>query len=62
MSHLGKKAGERKDKKQERMRASVLKRHEAAQPPRPTTDQWDVQAFKPGGPTDRNRHQPPNPD
>lgn len=61
MSHPRKKQGQRKDHKVQRMREDEeAKRAEfEAKPPHPTTDQHDVQSYKPGGPTDRNRHQPP---
>jgi hypothetical protein len=49
-----KKDGERKDKKQKRMRESVRRRHEDAGPPRASTDQADIQRFKPGSASDRN--------
>jgi hypothetical protein len=58
-----KKDGQRKDKKNERMREDVAQRKENAAPPRPTTDQKDLQTFKPGSRGDHNRtaNQPPNP-
>lgn len=59
MSHDRKKGGERKDKKNERMRESVEFRKEMAQP-HPSTDQPDLQSYKPGHPGDRNRA--PHPD
>ena len=43
-----KKNGERKDKKHKRMRASVEARHAQAAPPKRSTDQPNVQLFKPG--------------
>lgn len=51
MSHPRKKGGERKDKKNERMRGSVEARKETATE-HPTTDQADVVTFKQGGPSD----------
>jgi hypothetical protein len=47
-----KKDGERKDKKARRMRASVEARHAHAGAPRRSTDQPDVQLFKPGSASD----------
>lgn len=61
MAHTRKKHGQRKVKKNERMRADVERRHENAAPERPTTDQWDVVPYKPGSGGDKNRHLPPNP-
>ncbi|MBC8065401.1 MAG: hypothetical protein H7Y17_11255 [Chlorobia bacterium] len=53
MSHERKKDGQRKDKKNERMREDVKERHEnAAQ--KTSSDQPDIQAFKPGAPSDKN--------
>lgn len=52
--HERKKGGQRKDKKNERMREAVAERHEQQAPDKPTHDQKDVQAFKPGAPSDRN--------
>ncbi|MFY9233945.1 MAG: hypothetical protein WAO58_05720 [Fimbriimonadaceae bacterium] len=43
-----KKGGERKDKKNERMREAVQARHEAEGKPRPTSEQPDIQDHKPG--------------
>ena len=51
--HERKKGGQRKDKKNERMREAVAERHENAGSPGPTTDQKDVQTFKPGAPSDK---------
>ncbi len=51
-----KKHGERKGKKNERMRAAVEKRHEQAGPPSPTTDQNDIQEQKPGHAADTTVH------
>jgi hypothetical protein len=48
-----KKQGERKDKKRERMRKAVQER-QANGEPRPSTDQVDLQRYKPGSPLDRN--------
>jgi hypothetical protein len=47
-----KKNGERKDKKSKRMRDSVEARHAQAAPPRRSTDQADIQLFKPGSASD----------
>lgn len=47
-----KKDGERKDKKNQRMRAAVESRKRRAGSLRPSTDQADVQRFKPGSPSD----------
>lgn len=58
MSHDRKKGGERKDKKNERMREDVAFR-KAHGHPRPTTDQKDIVDYKPGSAGDENRHQPP---
>lgn len=60
MSHPRKKHGERKDKKNERMREDVALRKAHAQEPNPTSDQPDVMNFKPGGPSDSNRHTSPS--
>jgi hypothetical protein len=54
MAHERKKNGERKDKKNERMRESVQVRHENPAEPHSSTDQPDVQTFKPGAASDRN--------
>lgn len=59
MSHPRKKGGERKDKKNERMRNAVETRHKLAQDPRPTTDQHDIVDYKSGGPSDRNQQPGP---
>jgi hypothetical protein len=63
MSHERKKGGHRKDKKVEMMRTQeALRKAEFEQKPiHPTTDQWDVNAYKPGSARDKNRHQPPPP-
>jgi len=59
MSHeRRKKQGQRKDKKVERMRLDVAERKANAHP-HPTTDQKDLQTFKPGSAGDRTRHLPP---
>lgn len=58
MSHGRKKGGERKDKKNERMREDVAFRHAMQRPPKPTTDQKDIQSYKPGSAGDDNRHPP----
>ena len=55
MSHDRKKAGQRKDKKNARMREDIERRHQNAGPEKPETDQWDIQAFKPGSANDKNR-------
>lgn len=60
MSHDRKKGGQRKDKKNERMREDVAFRKAMAHPPKPTTDQGDVMDYKPGSPSDANRHPNPN--
>lgn len=52
MAHPRKKSGGRKDKKNERMREDVAWRHAMAQPERPSTDQEDIQTFKPGSHND----------
>lgn len=56
MSHPRKKGGERKDKKNERMREDVAIRKIWAHEPKRQTDQGDIQAFKPGSAGDLNRH------
>lgn len=53
MSHERKKGGQRKDKKMERMREAVEKRKEESGDVKPTTDQPDIQTFKPGSASDR---------
>ena len=53
MSHERKKGGQRKDKKMERMREAVEKRHREAGGEKRTTDQQDIQTFKPGSASDR---------
>ena len=58
MSHERKKNGQRKDKKMERMHQDVAERKMNAHP-HPTTDQKDLQTFKPGSPADQTRHLPP---
>ena len=58
MAHARKKGGERKDKKNERMREDVAVRKSMAHP-HPTTDQKDIVDYKPGSQGDDNRHQPP---
>lgn len=55
MSHERKKDGQRKDKKNERMREDVALRHATAKPPKPETDQLDIQTYKPGSAGDQNR-------
>lgn len=60
MSHLRKKGGVRKDKKNERMREDVTIRKMWAHDPKPQSDQPDIQSFKPGGADDRNRQGRPN--
>ena len=63
MSHDRKKAGHRKDHKVHNMIVGEAERKENfdAQPEHPTTDQKDIQTFKPGGPSDKGRHNPPPP-
>ncbi len=58
MSHDRKKDGQRKDKKNARMREDVAFRHVMAKPIKPSTDQGDIQAFKPGAADDDTRHRP----
>lgn len=58
MHERKKKDGQRKDKKNERMREAVELRKTLAHDPRPTTDQVDIQNFKPGSQGDENRHRP----
>jgi hypothetical protein len=53
MAHIRKKHGERKDKKNARMREAEEYKAGSAGPDQPTTDQWEVQTYKPGGPTDK---------
>ena len=55
MSHERKKGGQRKDKKSARMREDVARRHLDAEPEGHRSDQWDIQAFKPGSANDKNR-------
>jgi hypothetical protein len=55
MSHLRKKHGQRKDKKNERMREDVADRKATQHEPKPTTDQHDVVDYKPGSQRDANR-------
>lgn len=64
MSHKRKKGGQRKDHKVHRMMEGEQTRKEEFEqkPPHPTTDQHDIQAFKPGGPSDKGRHLPPQSD
>ena len=57
MAHTRKKAGIRKDKKNERMREDLAMRKAMAKPAHPTTDQGDVMDYKPGSASDANRHQ-----
>ena len=59
MSHPRKKGGERKDKKNERMREDVHIRKLWAHDPKPQTDQGDVQTYKPGSSGDSNRRSRP---
>jgi hypothetical protein len=58
MSHERKKAGVRKDKKNERQREDEAWRRAIAKPPKPATDQKDIQSYKPGSAGDKNRHPP----
>jgi hypothetical protein len=62
MHERKKKDGHRKDKKMERMREDVKERKENAAP-KVSNDQKDIQTFKPGAPSDKNRtaNQPPPP-
>lgn len=60
--HDRKKHGERKDKKNVRMRDANTFKHAMADDERPTTDQHDVVGYKPGGPRDRNRQPRPRPE
>ena len=60
MSHERKKGGERKDKKNERMREDVSFRKSMAEPPRPTHDRADIIDYKQGGKDDTNRQPRPN--
>ena len=55
MSHLRKKDGQRKDKKNERMRESEAYRKAMAHEARPTTDQNDIVSYKSGSHSDDNR-------
>lgn len=52
-SNRKKKDGQRKDKKNARMREDVQRRHENEGEPKPSTDQKDIQTFKPGSAGDR---------
>lgn len=54
MAHTRKKDGQRKDKKNERMREDVQQRHENAAP-KVSHDQKDIQTHKPGSQGDRNQ-------
>jgi hypothetical protein len=56
-----KKGGERKDKKNARMREDVQARRESEAADRSGTDQPDIQNHKPGSANDANRAQPPKP-
>ncbi len=51
-----KKGGWRKDKKNERMRAAVQERIDMQGPARPSTDQPDIQEYKPGQAGDTTVH------
>lgn len=53
MAHTRKKRGERKDKKVERMNEAEEFKKGMAKPKKKSSDQWDVQTHKPGGPSDR---------
>ncbi len=53
MAHTRKKGGERKDKKVERMREAQEFKSGMAKPKKKSSDQWDIQVQKPGGPSDR---------
>ena len=63
MSHDRKKAGHRKDHKVHNMIVGEAERKAEfeAMPEHPTNDQNDIQTFKPGGPSDKNRNLPPLP-
>jgi hypothetical protein len=50
-----KKDGQDKNKKRRRMRAAEARRHAAAGPERPSSDQADVVTYKQGTAADRNR-------
>ena len=54
MSHERMKDGERKDKKNARMREAVAERKEHGSKEEHKSDQSDIQDFKPGGADDRN--------
>jgi hypothetical protein len=54
-----KKDGERKDKKQQRMRAAVGARHAAEGPDRPQRDEVDKVKFKRGSAGDESRRGAP---
>ena len=49
-----KKDGRDKGKKTQAMRRAVKQRKAKRKPPKPSTDQPDIQEFKPGAPSDRN--------
>ena len=55
MHERKKKDGQRKDKKMQNMREAVAERKANAAPDKPTTDQKDIQTFKPGSQGDRNQ-------
>ena len=55
MAHTRKKAGARKDKKNERMKEDLAWRKAMAKPPHPTTDKGDIMDYKPGSASDNNR-------
>ncbi|HXH60641.1 MAG TPA: hypothetical protein VNI20_04720 [Fimbriimonadaceae bacterium] len=57
MPHTRKKAGERKDKKTARMREAEEFKHGMAKPKKKTSDQWDVQSYKPGHASDKTSPQ-----
>lgn len=59
MSHQRKKHGQRKDKKNERMREDIAFRKAKATEPSPNSDQGDVMSYKPGSASDSNRHSRP---
>lgn len=58
MAHTRKKDGQRKDKKNERMREGVAERHEHELAKR-STDQHDIVSYKPGSQRDDNRRPGP---
>lgn len=57
MAHTRKKSGERKDKKVARMHQAEEFKTGMAHGEKPTTDQKDIQAFKPGHASDKSSPQ-----